>query len=119
MDGRTLLGALIRFFGFGAAALQVLQLFQQLVQLIGIAQVAASQPGAQDAAAAAAAAAKQAVIPVLLALILFAVGLLILKGGDAIATWAYSPRRGRIAPPAGDSASAKPAARKPASKPIE
>jgi hypothetical protein len=108
MDGRTLLGALIRFLGFGGAVLQSLQVLQSVIGLVGIAMAAAKQPMAQDAAKAAA---ENALVPLLFSLVLLALSVLILRGGDKIAEWAYSPRKGRGAPSAANTA-AKPAAAK-------
>ncbi|HWE47235.1 MAG TPA: hypothetical protein VG407_14525 [Caulobacteraceae bacterium] len=95
MDGRTLLGALVRVIGFGTALFEVVQLVLQLVQLAAIGIVAAKQPGAGDAASAAM---QQAVMPILIALILAALGLLLLRRGDAVANWAYSERGSRRGP---------------------
>jgi hypothetical protein len=108
MEGRTLLGALVRVIGFGTALFELVQLALQMVQLAAIAILAAKQPGAGDAAKAAM---QQAIMPILIALILAAVGYLLLRGGDAVANWAYSPRRGRGAPPVANTA-AKPVAAK-------
>ena len=55
---------------------------------------------------------QQAIMPILIALILAAVGYLLLRGGDAVANWAYSPRRGRGAPPTCPNTAAKPVAAK-------
>ena len=115
MDGRTLLGALIRFLGFGGAVLQLLQVLQSVIGLVGIALAAAKQPMAQDAAKAAA---EQALVPLLFSLILLALAVLILRGGDKIAEWAYTPRKGRGAPSVANTTASKPATAKraPATK---
>ena len=110
MEGRTLLGALVRLIGFGTALFELVQLVLQLVQLVAIAIVAAKQPGAGDAATAAM---QQAVMPILIALILAALGLLLLRQGDKVANWAYADRTRRGPTPA---PAAKPAAKRPAAK---
>jgi hypothetical protein len=112
MDGRTLFGALVRTIGFGMALFEAVQIVLQAVQLAAIAIVASRQPGSGDAASAAI---QQAAIPLLVSVILCALGLLLVRRGDSIATWAYSERRSRRAAAAIAAASAKePASAKPA-----
>jgi hypothetical protein len=116
MDGRTLLGALVRAAGFGLALIQLLTLVGQLVQLAGIGFLVMKQPQAADAATAAV---QQAVTPILIALLLLAVGILLLRQGDKVANWAYSERSRRGAPPVvkSDTTAAKPAPKRAAANP--
>ncbi len=109
MEGRTLLGALVRLIGFGTALFELVQLVVQLVQLASIGIVVMKQPQAADAAGAAV---QQALMPGLLALILFLIGVILLRQGDKVADWAYSPRKGRSPAPAATTTAAKPAAAK-------
>ena len=115
MDGRSLLGALVRFFGFIAAALPALLISQTVLQLaaLAIAISSSKQPGAGDVITQSL---QQAALPLLTDLVLFAIGLLLLRNGDKVASWAYSAPRSRRAPTEAD-ATAKSAAKKPAPKP--